>query len=114
MNLDFTTTLNSNNAYHILVREWNSQTWQLGPLYEVKLNKNEKANTFSNLLSEKIFTHIDPDHLQCCKITVSMMKNFKRGELLLRRWNKLKNQVVWLGQSTLEINRDSVFIVVRD
>jgi hypothetical protein len=66
------------------------------------------------MLSEKIYSHIHPDNLQCSKITVSMMRNFRRGELLLRRWNGLKHQVVWLGQSTLEINRDSVFIVVRD
>jgi LmbE family N-acetylglucosaminyl deacetylase len=73
------------------VREWNPQTWELGRLYEIKIDKNEKANKLSQLLSENIYTHIHPDHLQCCKITVSMMKNFKRGELLLRRWNRLKN-----------------------
>lgn len=43
-----------------------------------------------------------------------MTKNFKRGDLLLRRWNRLKHQVVWLGQSTVEINRDSAYIIVRD
>ena len=32
----------------------------------------------------------------------------------MRKWSCLKNQPTWLGQSTIEINRDSVFIVVKD
>ena len=33
---------------------------------------------------------------------------------MLRRWNKLKSQSTWLGQSSIEINRDSVYVVVKD
>lgn len=43
-----------------------------------------------------------------------MLRNFKRGELLIKKWNLLKNQMAWIGQSSLEINRDSVYIIVKD
>jgi hypothetical protein len=40
-------TLQPNNAFHILVREWNPETWLLGPLYEVKIDKMIQASKFS-------------------------------------------------------------------
>lgn len=30
---------NPDNAYHILVREWNPESWEFGPLYEIKVDK---------------------------------------------------------------------------
>jgi hypothetical protein len=33
---------------------------------------------------------------------------------VLRKWNRLKTQATWIGQSTLEINRDSVYVIVKD
>lgn len=47
-----------------------------------------------------------------CKINIQ--HNFIRSDLVLRSWNALKMQKNWIGSSRLEINRDSVFIVVKD
>jgi hypothetical protein len=33
---------------------------------------------------------------------------------VLRRWSRLRNQSIWLGQSTIEINRDSVYVFAKD
>ena len=33
---------------------------------------------------------------------------------MLRRWSRLRNQATWLGQSTIEINRDSVYVFAKD
>ena len=32
----------------------------------------------------------------------------------MKRWNLLKSQMTWIGQSTLEVNRDGVYIIVKD
>ena len=103
---------NPNDCYHILIREWDPESWLLGPLYEVRVDKNLYANKFAAFLTEKVFPHIPSDNLFCCKVT--QLRNFKRGDLVLRRWSKLKTQATWLGQSTIEINRDSVYVVVKD
>jgi hypothetical protein len=42
------------------------------------------------------------------------LKTFRRADLVLKRWSKLKNQSTWIGQSTIEINRDSVYVFVKD
>lgn len=31
---------------HVIIREWNAQTWQIGKLYEVKVDKNLSASKF--------------------------------------------------------------------
>ena len=108
--MTFTLVSDMHAAYHFLVRVWDGQSWSLGPIFEVKVDRNEKASKLALLLSERL--GLDPDHLVCSK--VSPGKSFRRGELLLRRWNKLRYQQVWLGQSTLELNRDGVYVVVRD
>ena len=102
------------NAYHVLVREWNPETWEFSPMYEVKVDKNILASKFSIFLSEKVFPHIPADNLFSCKVSKDSMKNFKRGDLVLRKWSRLKNQSTWLGQSTIEINKDSVYVIVKD
>ncbi len=71
MTYTFVSELSPNNAYHFLIREWNGQTWELGPIYEVKIDKNEKASRLSALLSENIFKTIDPEHLVCSKVSVT-------------------------------------------
>ena len=98
--------------YHVIVREWNPETWELGPIYELKIDKMIQASKFSHFLSEHIFSHIDAENLFCCK--VSTLRAFRRGDLALKRWNKLKQQMTWIGQSTLEVNRDAVYIIVKD
>lgn len=105
-------SLTPNNAFHIVVREWNPETWLLGPIYEVKVDKMIYASKFHALLAEKVFPHIDTENLYCCK--VSSVKQFRRADLALKRWNKLKQQMTWIGQSTLEVNRDSVYVIVKD
>jgi len=64
------------------------------------------------LLSESVFPHIPSESLFVTKI--AFVKNFKRGDLAVRNWNTLKNQSMWLGQTSIQINRDGVFVVVRD
>lgn len=70
------------------------------------------ASKFGSFLVANVFPHLTVESLFCTKI--NYVKNFKRGDLVVRRWNSLKNQSQWIGQSTLEINRDEVFVVVRD
>lgn len=38
-NFESINSLNPNNVYHVIVREWNPDTWKLGPVYEVKIDK---------------------------------------------------------------------------
>ena len=45
--LDLTNDINKHNAYHILIREFNPSTWELGAIYEVKIDKNATASKFS-------------------------------------------------------------------
>ncbi|CDW83714.1 ubiquitin carboxyl-terminal hydrolase family protein [Stylonychia lemnae] len=100
------------NVYHLLVREWNPETWLFGPIYELKIDKSIHASKLSKFLSEQVFPHIPNETLFCSK--VNNIKQFKRADLALKKWNRLMHQTVWLGQSTLEINRDSVYIIVKD
>ena len=94
------------------MREWDSETWELGPVVEVRIDKSTHASKFGSFLVANVFPHLTVESLFCTKI--NYVKNFKRGDLVVRRWNSLKNQSQWIGQSTLEINRDGVFVVVRD
>ena len=94
---NFVNDLHKHNCYHILVREWNSDTWDFGPLYEVKVDKNSHANKFSAFLTEHMFPHILAEDLQCSKVGASQIKTFRRGDLILRRWSRLKTQATWLG-----------------
>lgn len=38
-NFEQQTATTMSNFYHIITREWNPQTWQLGPIFEVKIDK---------------------------------------------------------------------------
>lgn len=80
------------NTVHILVREWRPDTWALGPLYEVRVDKDIIASKFSIFLTDKVFPHIEPDNLFCCKVSLTLIRHFKRGDLILRRWSRLKSQ----------------------
>lgn len=71
MTYSFVSQLNPSNCYHIVIREFNGQTWELGPAYEVKVDRNERANRFSDFLSEKIFKHISPENLACTKVSAT-------------------------------------------
>lgn len=97
-----------------MIREWNPETWEMSPIYEVKLDKNMNASKFASLVQEHIFPHIPASNLFMTKVSSTQQKNFKRGNLVLRKWSSLKNQPTWLGQSTVEINRDCCYIVVKD
>jgi hypothetical protein len=111
---EFVNDLAPYNVFHILIREFDPETWQFGPIYELKLDKNLHANKFAALIQEHIYPHIPAANLYCSKVSSTQIKNFKRGDLALRKWSCLKNQPTWLGQSTIEINRDSVYVIVKD
>jgi ABC-type Fe3+/spermidine/putrescine transport system ATPase subunit len=95
--VDSTGEISQHNAYHIMIREFNPETWQLGPIYEVKVDRNATASKFSQLVSERLYPHINPDNLFFSKVSQSQIKNFKRSDLVLRRWSRLRNQSTWLG-----------------
>lgn len=38
-NFESISHISPHNAYYIIMREWNPETWQLGPIYEVKIDK---------------------------------------------------------------------------
>lgn len=80
--------LNPQNAYYIFIREFNQETWQYGPIYEIKIDKNITASKFGQFLSEKVFPHIPSDCLFASKVVVG--KSFKRGDLVFRKWSKPK------------------------
>ena len=101
-----------NNCYHILVREWNPDTWMLGPMFDVKVDKQAYSNKLAIFLSEKVFPHIPAENIQGCKL--NFIKGFKRSELVLKRWNVLKTQATKIAQSAIKINRDSDYIIIKD
>jgi hypothetical protein len=71
-----------------MVREWDPETWLFGPLYEVRVDKQAYSNKFAIFLSEKLFPHIPPECIHGCKL--NYFKDFKRGDLVLKRWNLIK------------------------
>ena len=111
---EFINDLSPYNVLHVMIREFDPETWQFGPIYEVKLDKSLQASKFASLIQEHIFPHIPAANLFCSKVSSTQIKNFKRGDLVLRKWSCLKSQHIWLGQSTLEVNRDSIYIIVKD
>ena len=96
----------------MLVREWRPDTWEFGTLYEVQVDKMYTCEDFANFLHSNYFPHIPLDTLFATRINIQ--HDFIRSDLVLRSWHSLKMQKNWIGNSRLEINRDSVFIVVKD
>lgn len=47
---EFVNDLAPYNVFHIMIREFNPETWELGPIYELKLDKNLTANKFAALI----------------------------------------------------------------
>jgi hypothetical protein len=84
-----------NNAYYILVREWDPESWNFGPLIEVKVDKQAYSNKLALFLSEKVFPHIPAENLQGCKL--NFLQGFKRSDLVLKRWNIIKAQATKIG-----------------
>lgn len=100
------------SCYHILVREWDPETWKFGPIYDVKVDKQAYSNKLAIFLSDKVFPHIPPENIQGCKL--NFIKGFKRSELVLKRWNILKAQATKIAQSAIKINKDSDLIIIKD
>jgi hypothetical protein len=100
--------------FHVLVREWHPETWQLGPITEVQISKKCKTAAFSKYLNEKLFPHIPESSFFGSKVT--FMKSFYRSDLVLKKWSHMTagQQQKFLGQGFMEIQRDSVLIIVKD
>ena len=47
---DFINTHQPDNCYHVLMREWNPETWELGPVMEVRIDKSSYASKVGNFL----------------------------------------------------------------
>jgi hypothetical protein len=45
---------------------------------------------------------------------INLSKPFIRSDLALKKWQCLSAQKIWIGQCNLEINRDSLLVVVKD
>lgn len=78
------------DVYHIMVREWDPDTWLFGPIYEVAIDKNCYSNKLAIFLSANIFPHIPADNLQAVKLQI--IAGFRRGDLPLKRWTVMKTQ----------------------
>ena len=57
-NFDFSNPKNPTNVYNILFREWDPETWKMGNLYEIAVDKNATANKLATFLVENVFPHI--------------------------------------------------------
>lgn len=43
----------------LLIREWNQETWQLGPIMEIEVPRSMKAVDFGKYIQGKLFPHIE-------------------------------------------------------
>jgi hypothetical protein len=103
---------NNDNCHYVLFREWNPETWELGPVIEVKVEKIAIASKFGVFVGNTVYPHIGAENLMFCKIVYA--KNFRRGDLAVKGWNNLKNQSLAIVLSSLSINRDGVLVIVKD
>lgn len=99
-------------TYLILVREWKPDTWEFGPLFEVGVQRMMSCDQLALFLQANFYPHIAINNLFGLKVNI--LKEWTRSEVVLRSWHSLHSQKDWIGRSSLEINRDSVFVVVKD
>jgi Fe2+ transport system protein FeoA len=98
---------------HILVREWDPETWQFGSLMEVEVPRTLKAVALGQYLHKTLFSHI-PDN-QFFGTRIAFFKSFIRSDLAMRAWfNLIQTPNVDLTKSKLELTRDSILVIVRD
>ena len=98
---------------NILVREWDSETWLFGPIYEVEVPSTLKAVRLGKYLNEKLFAHISESSFFGSRI--GFFKTFVRSDLAMRGWfNLIQTPNVELSKSKLELTRDSIMVIVRD
>ena len=71
----------------VLIREFNPETWELGPLFEVQIPKTLKANDFGKYVHQKFFSHILSEHFWGTK--VALIKHFIRSNLILKKWDNM-------------------------
>ena len=98
--------------YNILVREWNPSTWEFGTLHEIAIDKMLSIEKLGELLQSSLFPHIGVKQLFATRVNIC--KPFIRSDLVLRSWQALAFSKQWIGTMPFEINRDSVFIVVKN
>lgn len=94
------------------MREFKPATWEFGPVYEVEIEKTLTCNKLGMFLQTNLFPHIPLNSLFGANVRITT--DFVRSDLALKSWKCISNQNVWVGQSSLTINRDSVLIVVKD
>jgi len=81
-NFDFVNPNHPESCHHIFFREWNTETWRLGPVKEVRVDKAITGAKLGTFLGTEVFPHITPEYLFCTK--VAMLRTFKRGDLMVR------------------------------
>ena len=70
------------------------------------------CNKFADFLQKSLYPHIKLQQLSATKVNI--LKPFIRSDLALKSWQCLHHQKSWVGQASVGINRDSIFIVVKD
>ena len=70
------------------------------------------CNKFAEFLQKKLFSHIKLQQLSATKVNI--LKPFIRSDLALKSWQALNHQKSWIGQASISVNRDSIFIAVKD
>lgn len=67
----------------------------------------------ADFLHEFVVPHIPKKALFAARMDITGGP-FKRSALALKKWACLAAQRLWIGASSLQINRDSLFLVVKD
>lgn len=73
-------------VYNILVREWNADSWELGPVHEVQVEKMIKCCDLAQFLHENLYPHIPVNQMFAARINLTVDKPFIRSDLNLCKW----------------------------
>ena len=73
-------------VYNILVREWNADSWELGPVHEVQVEKMIKCCDLAQFLHDNLYPHIPVNQMFAARINLTVDKPFIRSDLNFCKW----------------------------
>ena len=91
-----------------MVREWDSQSWQLGERREFRLSKRMQLRQLANELS-KAYPHIEQENMMCGRVITQL--NFRKGDLLDFRWYFLHGSMQKLSDQPFYIGTDGYVLM---
>jgi hypothetical protein len=100
------------SRYTAVVREFNGDTWQFGPVHEVQFDRFIRCTQLAEFLQENMFPHIELDSMLGCRVKLD--RPFIRSDIALKAWHKLKCEYISIAQSALQVTEDSMLIIIRD